>query len=278
MRRTWAVAGTALLVATLTACGVPPAPGPASEPPEPVTSAPVPSALSPAGQTVTSVDQPISVVELATGSSSAVIRASGDGGFALKRIVYYDGPEPGPSHRIDGTTLVLGGCELPNCYFEYQVAVPGGVRVQGEAGSGRTTVVGAAQATVRSASGSVKLTDIAGPVDVASDSGPVSLSVVRGDVLVATASGPITGDALGGATTTVRSWSGPVWLALATVQTVQASTSSGPIRIAVPSGRYHVSAEAKPENTKVDVDDDPTASATISARSESGTVTVTATT
>lgn len=282
MRHTWAVgAGVSVLVMALTACGGgPAAPTVAPSSPvsgEPATNEPVPEVPAAQASPITSIDGDITSVRLETGSSSAVITASGHPAVTVDRAVYFDGPEPAPSHRIEGTTLVLTGCELPNCYFEYHVVVPAGVSVQGEAGSGRVTATGAAEAKVRSGSGSVKLTDIAGPVDVASDSGPVSLSAVHGDVLVATASGPITGDALGGSTTTVASGSGPVRLAFATAQTVRATTASGPIHIAVPTGRYHVSAQAIPEYTDVEIADDPTAPTVISARSVSGPVTVTST-
>lgn len=281
MGHTWAAAGVSLLLAGLVACAPPSAPADPLDPVlEPTTTAepePSPPAAPATGQDLAPAGQEIAVVRLATGSSSAVIKASSNGRFSLVRSVDYDGPEPGPSHRIDGTTLVLTGCELPDCWFEYQVTVPAGVRVEGEAGSGRTTVVGAARATVRSGSGSVKLTDIAGPVDVTSDSGPVSLNAVRGDVLVATGSGPITGDALGAATT-VESGSGPVRLAFASAATVRATTANGPIHIAVPTGRYDVTTDSLPHYTAVEVTDEPGAPTVISARSRSGPVTVTSTT
>ena len=245
---------------------------------EPVASASLAPTASPQpARTVAGAE--VTSVALETGSSSAVIRMVDDPTYTVERVVHFDGPatgpEPGPSHRLDGTTLVLDGCHLPDCYFAYTVTVPFGTAVRGKAGSGATTVESASEVNLESGTGTVGLIDIAGPVRIKSGSGPVTLDDIRGNVVVETGSGPIEGEALAGSATVVESGSGPIDLTFATVQTISATSGSGSVNLAVAPGRYRVLTDHEPSRTEVGIASDPGADTAVFVGPGSGRVTVT---
>ncbi|WP_219416043.1 DUF4097 family beta strand repeat-containing protein [Pseudonocardia nigra] len=221
----------------------------------------------------------VTVVELTTGSSRAVLRSGAGTGYTVERTVIYDGPEPPQSHRLEGTRLVLDGCdELPECYFEYVVTVPAGVGVLGRSGSGSIVVAGAGHVDVDTGSGAVEVSDIAGPVRVDSGSGAVRITDVQGDITVDTGSGGVTGSALGGTAAVVETGSGPIDLTFSTVQTIVARSGSGPISLAVAPGAYRLATSAvsdDAEDVEIDVPDDPTASAVIAVGTDGGPIRVT---
>ena len=235
-----------------------------------------PTASPQAARTVAGAE--VTTVTLEPGSSSAVIRMADDPTYTVERVVHFDGPatgpEPGPSHRLDGTTLVLDGCHLPHCYFAYTVTAPFGAAVTGKAGSGATTVEGASEVSLESGTGTVGLTDIAGPVRLKSGSGPVTLADVRGNVVVETGSGPIEGEALAGSATVVESGSGPIDLTFATVQTISATSGSGSVHLAVAPGRYRVLTDHDAARTEVAIPSDPAAETAVFVGPGSGRVTV----
>jgi hypothetical protein len=253
----------AIAMAAAAACGPSTAGGPAS------TSSVAVTAPS---------DAEVATVRLATDESDAVIRGSGDAGYRVERIVHYGGPEPPPSHRLEGRTLVLEGCELPDCWFEYEVTVPSSVDVTGEAGSGSTNVYGTAEVDVRAGSGSVSVTSVAGPVRIDAGSGAILLDGIGGDLTVTAGSGSVRGSGLSGARTQAETGSGDVDLefdAASAVQAIEATSGSGDVSLVVPPGRYRVTVESNgpPE---IDVDIDPAAPATIDVSSDSGEVSVVA--
>ena len=251
------VLATVVSAIALASCGQPAstAPGPSVDPASPL-AAQAPSAAAEAGGTAE-----IATVALRTGSSSATIRGVDDVGYTVRRTVHFAdagvaGPEPAESSHLDGTSLVLEGCPLPDCYFAYEVSVPRTAAVTGETGSGAVDVGG-----------------IGGPVRIVAGSGAVRLADVSGEVQVQTGSGGVSGDRLGGPRTEITTGSGAVDLRTATVQSVRAESSTGSLRIVVAPGRYRVDVRSD-ATTQVEVPDDTGASATIDARSHTGNVAV----
>jgi hypothetical protein len=295
MGKTVAVAAAMVVVFGLAACGNPP-PVPVSVAGEPGATAPpvaapsvsaapsasAPSASAPSASVAPPVGAEVTTVRLSTGASSTTIRTADGTGYQLERVVHhtdpaYAGPEPGPSHRLDGTTLVVDGCDQPDCWFSYTVTVPRWVSVGGSAGSGATHATGVGEVDVRSGSGEVEVADAAGPVRVSSGSASVHLTAVGGDLEVHTGSGSVEGSDLRSSRTTVDTGSGSIDLSFASEQSVDASTGSGRIHLAVPAGRYRLDlATVRGAEVGTGVVDDPGASSLIRATSRKGSISVTA--
>jgi len=244
----------------LVGCGQPtssPA-GPAATP----TPAAAPSAGAPAPHaTEAGGTADVSSVALRTGSSTATIRGADGSGYTVRRTVRFadgkpGGPEPAESSHLDGTSLVLEGCPLPDCWFDYEVSVPRSTAVTGETGSGGVDVAG-----------------IGGPVRIGSGSGAVQLSDVSGEVAVKTGSGAVSGERLGGPRTEIATGSGAVDLRTATVSSVRVESSSGAVRIVVARGQYRVDVQSGGAK-QVAVPHDAAASASIDVRSATGAVMV----
>lgn len=284
MGSTWkSVAGRTAVVVVfgLTACASPAPPAPAADGTDAsgspsVTTPSVPATPSASAAPPASVAPPpgaeVTAVRLSTGASSTTIRTEDGTGYRVERVVRRTdpgdaGPEPGPSYRLDGTTLVLQDCEQRDCWFVYTVTVPRGVSVGGRTGSGGTRMAGIGAVDLRGGSGEVEVGDVAGPVRVSSGSGGVRLASVTGDVEVDTGSGSVQGADLRGTRATIETGSGSIDLTFTGKQAVDASSDTGEIRLAVPAGRYRLEIEAgRGATVGPDVVDDPGAPTVIRAR------------
>lgn len=181
-----------------------------------------------------SVDGTITEVRLDSSSGSVTVEGDDDGeGVSIERTVTTRANRTvGPTHSVDGTTLVLGGCGRW-CSVDYVVRVGEGVDVSG------TT-----------ANGAIELTDV-GEVDVRTTNGRISLDGVAGDVRAESSNGRIEGEGLDGSGIEASTSNGSISLELGAPQDVRARTSNGPIELVVADGSYQVTPQTS--NGRVDV-------------------------
>ena len=168
----------------------------------------------------------------------------------------------GVSWNVDGSTLdVRGTCPILNslwCHADVTIAVPRDIAVRVESGSGRVTIEGRD-----------------GAVDVDADDGRVELRDVTGPVQVTADNGRIEGTALASTSVHADSDNGRIELTfVAAPDEVVATSDNGRIDIGVPqgSGPYAVEANSDNGSRTVEVATDPTASRTITARTDNGAI------
>ena len=196
------------------------------------------------------------VTEIRIDNQAGGVTVLGDGGASLEREVTYRGSAPtGPSHRVEGGVLVLGGCG-DQCAVEYTVHVPAGL-----------PVTGSTQA------GSLRLTQV-GHVDVETRAGEVTLDGVTGPARAHVGSGSITGRALRDGDVLAETENGDVQLALATPATVRVDTHRGNVTVAVPQATYRVTVHTDLGETSVRVPNEPSADHALDLRTEVGDVVV----
>jgi hypothetical protein len=181
-----------------------------------------------------SVDDAITEVRLDSSSGSVTVEGDDDAdGASIERTVTTRANRTvGPTHSVEGTTLVLSGCGQ-RCSVDYVVRVAEGVDVTG-----------------RTANGAIELTDV-GEVDVGTTNGRISLDGVAGEVRAESSNGRIEGEGLDGSGVDVSTSNGSIDLELGTPQDVRARTSNGPIELRVPDGSYQVTPQTS--NGRIDV-------------------------
>jgi hypothetical protein len=118
-------------------------------------------------------------------------------------------------------------------------------------------------------SGKLSLLHLSGDVTARTTSGAVELNDVRGNADVTTGAGAITSNASRIAAFTARSDSGWVTAAFdAPPERVEIRSTSGPVTLQVPKGRYRLSLHAPSGQVHVsDIGDDPAAARTITVTS-----------
>lgn len=179
----------------------------------------------------------------------------GDEVTVHRSVDHDDDEKPGPTHRVDGDTLILEACSANNCSVDYEVTVPAGTEVDGHVDSGNAEVVGVAAANVEAESGDVTVRDVAGKVNAVAQSGRVTLSGIGGTV-VATAE------------------SGDVSVGLAEPENVTVTTESGHIELTVPDGSYRVTTSVDSGDLTNDLEDDPDGEHSLTLEADSGDITV----
>ncbi|HEV2780677.1 MAG TPA: DUF4097 family beta strand repeat-containing protein [Actinophytocola sp.] len=217
------------------------------------------------------VDARITSVRIANEAGAVTIRA-GDRA-TVHRSIHYDRDRPGPTHQVEGDTLVIESCKPDNCWIDYEVTVPAGVRVNGAVDSGKVDVEGVAGVNLKVESGAVTVRKVAGQVNLEVSSGRVNLTDIGDAVAVKSSSGSVTVDQARGAVT-VHSDSGTVSVRLATVQNVVAQADSGSIDVTVPPGAYRVTASTDSGRVTNGVPNDPAAGHRIDLHTDSGSITV----
>jgi hypothetical protein len=202
---------------------------------------------------------PERVTAVRVDSSSGSLTVTGEGGAAraaVHRSVTYRGGRPDePAYRLDNGVLVLGGCGR-NCSVDYTVTVPTGTPVTG-----------------RTSNGAITLTAV-GDVDVRTSSGRIRLDRVAGDVRARTSNGQVVGHAVGGGQIQAQTSNGAIDLATSRALNVRAVTSNGDIRVAVPTGRYQVSARTNNGDRRIRVASESGAPYRLDLRSSNGDVSV----
>lgn len=195
-----------------------------------------------------------------------------------------DKRRPTPEHPVENGVLHLryrcpSGITIGYrvCEVSYRVTVPRGTSVIVRTDSGRARVTGVGATTsVRTDSGAITTEDIRGSrLVVRSDSGSLRMSGPVTLLDAKTDSGSIDGWALRARTATARSGSGSVRLGFASAPDQATATSdSGSIRFTVPDLAYAVTAESDSGRERIGVIQDPAAPRHLTARSDSGSITV----
>ncbi|MEV6813557.1 DUF4097 family beta strand repeat-containing protein [Micromonospora sp. NPDC051296] len=217
----------------------------------------------------------ITAIRVLPGSGDVVVRADGGAdGVRVKRVVRYQGGQPGPTYEIKGAELVLDTSCGSRCSVSYEIITGEGVSVQGETGSGNVDLSRVGQVDVKVGSGDVRVAGAAGPVRVETGSGNIEVYDVPTPVVLRAASGDITATRLGGETD-VQSRSGNVTVELDRPASARAHASSGDVELTVPAGAYQVRSGAGSGQVELGVQDDPSAALVIDVRTGSGNITVT---
>jgi hypothetical protein len=204
---------------------------------------------------------PIQLVEVETDAGSVVVLGrDGDGATIRRRASRLPGPDL--DERLEAGVLRLRaecpGWALLGCRASYQVEVAAGVQVRAV-----------------SRAGSVRVDGITGPVRAESDAGNVRLAGLSGTAFARTDAGRITGERLASAALDAGSGAGGVRLEFSRPpDVVVVETGAGSIDVALPAGRYRVSAESGTGGVDVSITVDPSAAATVTARSGAGDVRV----
>ncbi|GAY10625.1 DUF4097 family beta strand repeat-containing protein [Pseudonocardia sp. N23] len=145
------------------------------------------------------------------------------------------------------------------CQVSYTIAVPSTLSV-----------------TVSTGVGDIVVRDLDGRVDADTTGGDVLLTGLGGDVTVRTISGDVVGTGLRSGSVLAESTVGDVTVATTTAPTgVTARSTVGDVDVAVPASRpYRVDTGNGSGQTRILLPVDPAATATVSATSDSGDVTV----
>lgn len=184
------------------------------------------------------VESRIDTVRLDVDSGDVDIRVGDVATTTVHQEFRYHGARPDNAFQVNGTELVLNRCE-PDCSVDYEVVVPRGTAVTGEAQSGDITIEGMAATDVTVRSGDVRVLDGAGSVKVQTRSGDITVN-------------------------------------LATPQSVQADANSGDVNVVVPQDRYRVQVQTSSGEQQIDIPTDPAGTRTLDLRADSGDVTLSA--
>ncbi|TDC45316.1 hypothetical protein E1258_30470 [Micromonospora sp. KC207] len=218
----------------------------------------------------------ISQVTVLRGAGDVTVVGSGPAGqVRITRVLRYHGDQPRVRYEIRGDELVLDTDCGSRCSISYEVTVPEGVAVRGEAGSGNVVLSRVGEVNVRVASGNLEITRATGAVRAETDSGNVEADDVRGPATLRASSGNVTGSRLSGQVDAETN-SGNITVELAAPASVRAHASSGDVQLVVPAGRYQVRSDVGSGEADLGVVDDPGASLLLDVAANSGSVTVTA--
>ncbi|MEU5690745.1 DUF4097 family beta strand repeat-containing protein [Actinosynnema sp. NPDC020468] len=217
----------------------------------------------------------ITTIRVQNDSGEVTIRsADGVKDTVVRRVINYpknaDKPTD-PTTRVEGSTLVLDGCDN-QCSVSYDVTVPSAdTKVTGDSSSGDVRVEGVASVELSISSGTATLRKVSGPVHLDAKSGDVVASDVSGAFTALVGSGTTTLTDMKGPVT-VDGRSGDISVTMATAQNVKADASSGDVNVTVPQGKYHVRTDAGSGDNRVSVADDPNGTAEIVLDTKSGNV------
>ncbi len=217
----------------------------------------------------------VTAIRVLPGSGDVVVRGDGDAdGVRIKRVVRYQGSEPGVTYKINDTELVLDTSCGHRCSVSYEVITGKGVSVQGATGSGDIDLTRVGPVEVKVGSGDVRVSDAAGPVRVQSGSGDIEVYDVAQPVVLRASSGNITASRLGGEVNAEAS-SGNVSVELDRPASARVHASSGDVDLTVPAGAYQVRSKAGSGQVELGVTHDPSAALVLDVRTGSGDITVT---
>ncbi|WP_412076752.1 DUF4097 family beta strand repeat-containing protein [Streptomyces xanthophaeus] len=207
------------------------------------------------------VAEAVTAVELTEARAGSIEVVAGTGpGVTVRRTVHYRGDtRPTPGQQVSGGVLTFtDGCS-GTCSIDYRLEVPASATVRLGNSSGEITVAGVAAA------------------DLTSDSGAVEADRVAGPLKIRTSSGAITATGLAGPSADIRSDSGDTRLDFTRAPAaVAAETSSGNLALKVPSAAYRIAVSTTSGAREVSLPADPAASSTLSAKTTSGDVRISA--
>jgi hypothetical protein len=200
------------------------------------------------------ITQQVRSVKIQTGSGSVNLSTGDVQATTVHQRFSYHLNKPGDAYKLDGDELVLADCGW-NCSVDYDVVVPKGAIVTGNANSGDIAIDGVASADVSADSGSVNIHNVAGAVTAKADSGDITADGLRGQV-----------DA--------QADSGTVKLTLDVAQDVHARVNSGDIELTVPRDSYRVEGGTDSGNRNIGITTDSAAARLLELNTDSGDVTV----
>jgi DUF4097 and DUF4098 domain-containing protein YvlB len=230
-------------------------------------------------QATNSYQVPGVVSALVTQGHNGSVRVVGDatGATEVTETLTYRDSKPVTTHLLAGGTLTLAYQSCGDCGVAYVVHVPHDVAVTVTNDSGAVDVsdVNGAVA-VTDHSGLVSVANVTGAVRASTDSGAVQLSAIDGDLDASATSGAVRAAGLRGQQVELGTASGAVDAGFAAAPLrLTASAESGSIRLRLPSGvSYQVHATATSGSVHVGVPTDPNAADQVTARSESGSITI----
>lgn len=234
----------------------------------------------------------ITEIRLDGGSGSLTVKPGEGQQVQIHRKVRYGHDKPGATDHRDGSVLVVTTKCGRNCGVDYTITMPAGVRVSGRNGSGDINLRGVSTVSVdvgsgnvivheasgavvtKTGSGDIELADVKADLTATTGSGNVKLSRIGGTVVAGTSSGDVNATDLNGPQTTVRTGSGNVTLALGKPQGVFAESSSGDVKVTVPTGSYKVTAKTGSGDTAVHIPTDPAGTYLLDLHTGSGNITV----
>ena len=192
-----------------------------------------------------------------------VVPASGSG-ITVQRWLSGTAAKPGHSSwKLSGDTLQLGiDCSglVFSCGSRFEVAVPPGVAVVVDSGSGTDTVSG-----------------LSAPVTINGSSGEVHVNGVSGQLQVSTSSGNITAATIGSTTVHATSNQGSADISFATAPrsvTVKCSVGNATVTLPTTRHRYHVLVSSGTGNARSKVPDDRQSTSVVQVSSGNGDATV----
>lgn len=198
-------------------------------------------------------------------SSSDLQVVPGNGpGIEVQRWLSGTAAKPGHSSvTLSGGTLRLGiDCSglVFSCGSRFEVAVPSGVAVTVDSGSGIDTVSG-----------------LSGPVTIKGGSGDVHVTRVSGQLQVGTSSGNITATAIRSPVVHMTSGQGSAGISLAAAPrsvTVKCSVGNATVKVPAAGHRYHVLVSSGSGNATSKVPDDRQSHSIVQVSSSNGDATV----
>lgn len=198
-------------------------------------------------------------------SSSDLQVVPGTGpGVEVQRWLSGTAAKPGHSSwTLSGGTLRLSiDCSglVFSCGSRFEVAVPPGVAVTVQSGSGTDTVSG-----------------LSGPLTVSGNQGDVNLSGMSGPLRVSTGSGSITAAAIRSSAVQVTTNQGSAdisFVAAPQSVTVKCSTGNATVRVPAAGHRYHVLVSSGTGNASSEVPDDRQSGRVVQVSSSNGDATV----
>ncbi|MEU8181485.1 DUF4097 family beta strand repeat-containing protein [Micromonospora sp. NPDC049044] len=216
----------------------------------------------------------ITTIRVLPGAGDLIVRGTAAAGEArIKRVVRYQGGEPRARYEIKGSELVLDTDCGDRCSVSYEVAVPEGVAVEGESGSGDVELSRIGAVDLRLGSGDVRVNGASGTVGVETGSGNIDVSEASGTIRLRAGSGDITARRLGGATD-AEAGSGNVTVELEKPTSARAHASSGDVTMLVPPGSYQVRSSTGSGDARITVTHDPAATDVLDGSAGSGDVTI----
>lgn len=198
-------------------------------------------------------------------SSSDLQVVPGNGpGIEVQRWLSGTAAKPGHSSwTLSGDTLTLSiDCSglVFSCGSRFEVAVPPGVAVTVDSGSGTDTVSG-----------------LPGPVTVSGASGDVHVNGVSGPLQLSTGSGNITATAVRSSSVRMTANQGSADISFATAPqsvTVRCSAGNATVRVPAAGHRYHVLVSSGTGNAVSKVPDDRQSGSVVQVSSGNGDATV----
>jgi hypothetical protein len=221
------------------------------------------------------VSGPLTAVQLSADDGDITIHTGPGAGAAVHRTIHYRGStKPQPRQQVtNGVLTFVKGCA--NCSIDYDLTVPASVQVRIRTGSGSIRVADVAAADIQAGSGDVGVRNVPGAVRAHTGSGSVRVDSVGAQNDLHTSSGDIVATALGGGTLLANTGSGNIRLRFGVAPSnVRAVTGSGDLRINLPPGRYKVDSSTGSGDRNINVPDDRGASATVFAKTGSGSINI----